>query len=102
MLAAALGQRLVNVRRAGPRSAPLVVLELRRRLEVGLLAGRRGGGRGGLVDAEGELHAMNGSGPAVLIRFAFALLLGSALLEELSRVIPLEAGGLELLNTPTR
>ena len=87
------------VRSTGRGAGSLVVLELGRRLEVGLLAGRRNAGRGGLVHAKGELHAVDGPGPAV-VRFTLLLLLDGALLDDVGRMIAPEAWRLKLLDTP--
>ena len=110
MLAPTLGERLVvgvlvvrgsglglSSTRRGTR--PLVVLELGRRLEVRLLTRSRSGRHRWLVDAEAELHAVQRPG-AVLVGFALALPLESALLNDVGRMVALETGGLKLLDAP--
>lgn len=113
-LAAPLGEGLVFVvamirravvhsggRTSSRASALGCVPEFRGGLHVGLLCGDGGRDDGrGLVDGEGELHAVDGAGADVLAGLALALLLEGTLLEELSRVVALEVGRLELLDAP--
>lgn len=65
-----------------------IVLELCGRLDIGFLdGGGAGGDRGGLVKGESDLHAFDGAGAGVLVRFPGALLLGGALAGDVGRVV---------------
>ncbi len=82
---------------ASPSSGSFV--EFWRRFEVGFLYGGIDCRRW-LVDAEGELHALNGAWLRVLTRFSAAFLLFRPLADYFYRVAGLEIRGRELLNAP--
>jgi hypothetical protein len=80
--------------RAGRLAAPLG--ELGRGSEVGLI-NRRIDSRGGLVEWEGELHALDG---AVLVGLALALPLCCTLTNGFGAVVGSEVRCLEFMNRP--
>jgi hypothetical protein len=53
-----------------------------------------------LVNAERELHALDGAWSAVLASLAVALFLSSALLDHISGMVPFESGSLKFNNVP--
>lgn len=91
---------LVSTCDARVAGRPLLVPELGRRLEVGLLTWRGCGGHRGLVDGERELHAVERRASAVLVGFALTLLLEGALLDDVGRVVAPETRSLQLLDAP--
>lgn len=71
-------------------------------LQVWFLDWTRHGGRGGLVDAEGKLHALDGARSIVEASLAVALLFGGTLTDHISVMVPFESRGLELSNAPAK
>lgn len=84
----------------GARATDHSVLELLGGLEVRFLDWQVRHEIGGLVDGEGELHALYGA--AVRGGFAVALLFLSALAKFFRSVVELKVGRLELLDAPAR
>ena len=107
-LAAALGQGgffiliIHNVVRNRGSGAAGRLVKFGRGLQVWFLDWTGHGGRSGLVDAEGELHALDGSRSTVEASLAVALLLSSTLPDHISRVVPFESRGLELNDAPAK
>ena len=78
------------------------LVELGRGLQIRLLNWARHGSRSGLVDAEGELHALDGSWSTVEASLTVALLLSSALLDHVSGMVPSESRSLEFNDAPAK
>lgn len=86
-----------------PRPFVRIAFEFGRRLRVRL----RGwsaipGSRDGSVDAESELHALDGARLGVLAGLAAALFLDRALAQQIGGMVSFEIGSLKLLDTPAR
>jgi hypothetical protein len=91
----------------GPdRGSPSLVripLEFGRRLHVRLRDWSAvPGGRHRSVDAEGELHALDGAGFSVLASLAAALFLDCALAQQIGRMVSFKIGSFKLLDAPAR
>ena len=108
ILAAALGQRrffvvvIRNVVGDCRSSSAGRFVKLGGGLQIRLLDWARHGSRSGLVDAERELHALDGSRSTVEASLAVTLLLSSTLLDHISRVVPFESRSLEFNDVPAK
>jgi hypothetical protein len=78
--------------RDGTATARDIVLELGRGLEVGLLYGGSRSGGCGLIDREGELHALDRAGTTIDVGLARTFFLCRTLSDDVGRVITLETG----------
>lgn len=83
------------------RSGSSTFIEFSRWSKVGFFDRLADGGRW-LVDAESELHALDGTGESVMACLAVTLFLDSAFSYHIGGVIVLEVGGFELLDTPEK
>jgi hypothetical protein len=84
----------------GTISAGDTVLELGRGLEIWLLYGGSGSGRGGLIDGKCELHAFDRSRTTVDVGLAGTFPLYGTLSDDVRRVVTLETGCFQLFDAP--
>lgn len=89
-----------NIVSDGGGVATCGLVKLSRGLQVWFLNRTRHGGRSGLVDAERELHALDGAWSTVDAGLAGAFFLSSALLDHIGGMVPFESGGFEFNNAP--
>jgi hypothetical protein len=88
---------------SGPPSLVRIPLEFGRRLHVRLRdwsAVPGGGDRS--VDAEGELHTLDGAGFGILASLAAALFLDRTLAQQIGRMVSFKIGSFKLLDAPAR